>query len=49
MFKIDLQGDLPLYKSHRFEEGIKNWLTNSITQREKEFKLALQISEREIM
>jgi len=32
------QGDLPLYKSHRFEEGVKKWMINQIKKRENEFK-----------
>jgi hypothetical protein len=40
---------LPLYKSKKFEDGIKKWMVKEMAQREKEFKLAMQISEREIM
>ena len=27
-FNIKGEGDLPLYKQHKFEEGIKTWLTS---------------------
>ena len=30
-FVINTQGDLPIYKSHKFEEGIKTWITNELT------------------
>lgn len=49
MFKIDLEGDLPVYKSHEFEESIKKWLTDSLKEREDDFKIQLQLSERQIM
>lgn len=49
MFKIDLKGDLPVYKTHKFEESIKKWMTESLSEREKDFKLQMQISERQIM
>lgn len=26
MMRVDAEGDLPLYKSHQFEEGIKKWM-----------------------
>lgn len=26
-FVVNAQGDLPLYKNHKFEEGIKKWMT----------------------
>jgi hypothetical protein len=48
-FIVNAIGDLPLYKNHKFEEGIKKWMTLQIAQREQEFKMALQRSEREIM
>ena len=48
-FKIKGEGDLPLYKQHKFEEGIKQWLTSQLSQREKDFFRELQRSEREIM
>jgi len=38
-----------LYKSRTFEEGIKKWMKKEISKREKEFKMALQKSERDIM
>ena len=28
LFQINLEGDLPLYKNHRFEEGIKKWMNS---------------------
>jgi len=49
MFLVDAKGDLPLYRSHQFEEGIKAWMINQISLREKDFKAAMQLSEREIM
>lgn len=48
-FIVNAQGDLPLYKSRTFEEGIKKWMKKEISKREKEFKAALQKSERDIM
>ena len=39
MFKIDLEGDLPVYKSHQFEESVKKWLTDSLKEREDDFKI----------
>ena len=48
-FVINTQGDLPIYKSHKFEEGIKAWITNELTSYEKGFMQELQRSEREIM
>ena len=27
-FNFQGEGDLPLYKQHKFEEGIKKWLTS---------------------
>jgi hypothetical protein len=26
-FMVDVKGDMPLYKSHNFENGIKKWMT----------------------
>ena len=49
MLMVDAEGDLPLYKSRQFEEAIKKWLISAISQREKDFKVAMQMSEREIM
>ena len=48
-FMVNAEGDLPLYKSHQFETGIKKWMTLQIAQRENEFKNALQSAERQIM
>ena len=48
-FGIESTGDLPLYKTHQFEEGIKTWFLASLSEREKDFKSELQRSEREIM
>lgn len=48
-FDIKGEGDLPLYKQHKFEEGIKKWLTGQLSLREKDFFRELQRSEREIM
>ena len=36
-FDIKGEGDLPLYRQHQFEEGVKKWLTSQLTQREKDF------------
>ena len=33
-FVVNAKGDLPLYKSHQFETGIKKWMTLQISQRE---------------
>jgi hypothetical protein len=30
MFNIKLEGDLPVYKAHSFEEAIKKWMVNSL-------------------
>ena len=38
-----------MYKSQRFEEGIKKWMINQIKTRENDFKEQLQKTEREIM
>jgi len=38
---VNTSGDLPLYKSLAFEEGIKKWMKKEISKREKDFKLAL--------
>lgn len=46
--KIDAKGDLPLYKTQKFEEGIKSWLTSQAIVRETEFKTQLQKAERSI-
>ena len=48
-FNIITKGDLPLYKAHKFEEGIKNWFQSQLIEREREFFVELQRSEREIM
>ena len=40
---------MPLYKHQQFERSIKKWLTDSLQWHETEFKIALQLSEREIM
>jgi hypothetical protein len=48
-FIVSAQGDLPLYRSHQFETGVKKWMTLQIAQRENEFKNALQSAERQIM
>ena len=43
---VSVQGDLSLYKSREFEEGIKKWMTSQMAHREAEFKSALQKVER---
>jgi hypothetical protein len=48
-FIVNAKGDLPLYQARNFEEGIKKWMKEEISLREKDFKIALQKSEREIM
>lgn len=48
-FDIHLAGDLPIYKAHSFEEAIKKWMGDSIQDKERDFKLQLQLSERQIM
>ena len=48
-FDIKLEGELPVYKTHRFEESIKKWMISSLKERETDFKLQMQFSEREIM
>lgn len=48
-YNVQGEGDLPLYKQHQFEEGVKTWLSQQLTQREREFHSELQRSEREIM
>jgi hypothetical protein len=35
---VDVTGDLPVYKSHAFEEGIKEWMNLEISRRENMFK-----------
>lgn len=30
MFSVSVEGELPLYKSHQFEEGIKKWMLSEI-------------------
>lgn len=49
LFRVHLEGDLPVYKNRRFEQAVQKWLTDSLTSREAEFKTAAQLSEREIM
>ena len=47
--EIKVEGELPLYKSYQFEQGIKTWMKSQMLHREREFKAALQRAEREIM
>lgn len=42
---IDAKGDLPLYKTKKFEEGIKSWLTSQALVRETDFKTQLKKAE----
>lgn len=44
-----MNSDLPIYKAHKYEEGVKNWLVQHLSVFEKDMKIAMQISEREIM
>ncbi len=39
---VNALGDLPLYKSHGFEEQVKRWLVRELSKREKDFKDLLQ-------
>ena len=48
-FFVDVTGDLPLYKESKVEKEIKQWLSQHIKEFEKDFKIAMQVSEREIM
>lgn len=47
--RIHLEGDMPLYKNAKFEVAVEKWLQDSLSQREADFKIAAQLSEREIM
>ena len=49
IFGVSVSGDLPLYRSREFEAGIRKWMASQIAQREHDFRVALQKSEREIM
>lgn len=48
-FQIKSEGDLPLYKTKKFEDGLKVWMQKELTEKEKLFRTELQRSEREIM
>lgn len=48
-FVVDVTGDMPLYKESKIEKEIKDWLEKQIKQFENDFKVAMQVSEREIM
>lgn len=48
-FDIKGEGNLPLYKQHKFDDGIKQWMNSQLTERERHFMRELQRSEREIM
>lgn len=48
-FKVVFQGDLPLYKKHQFEEGLKTWMQSNLKLREEQFHKELQRSFMEIM
>ena len=39
---VNAKGDLPLYKSHGFEEQVKKWFVRELSKREKDFKDLLQ-------
>jgi len=39
MFDVKLEGDLPIYKTHQFEVGLKKWMNSTLSEREKDFKL----------
>jgi len=40
-FVVNATGDLPLYKSRSFEDGVKKWMKKEMANREKDFKAAL--------
>ena len=42
-------GELPMYKEHKYEEAFRKWLMAHASQFEKDFQIAMQASEREIM
>lgn len=39
--KNNMKSDLPLYKAHQYEEGVKNWLVEHVTSFEKDLKIAM--------
>jgi hypothetical protein len=41
MFVLKTSGELPLYKTAKFETGIKKWMISQMSQREAEFKEAI--------
>ena len=49
LLKVDAKGDLPLYKSHKFEEGVKKFMIARLKDFEKLFQSHLQKAEREIL
>lgn len=36
--EVKARGDLPLYKSHGFEEKVLKWFVQELSKREKDFK-----------
>lgn len=46
---VNSRGELPMYKEHQYEQHLKTWIMNHASQFEKDFKIAMQASEREIM
>ena len=36
-----MNSDLPLYKAHKYEEGVKNWLISHLSEFEKDMKIAM--------
>lgn len=49
MLKVIAKGDLPLYKSHKFEEGVKKFMIDRLKDFEKLFQTHLQKAERDIL
>jgi hypothetical protein len=43
---VSAQGDLPLYKSHTFEQSVKRWFVSQLSTRETYFKNTLQDMEK---
>lgn len=48
-FSISIDGNLPVYETSQFKEGVKKWMKDSIRAREGDFKQALQVAEKQVM
>lgn len=48
-FQVNVNGDMPVYRTSQFERAIRDWIKNSIKAREADFKAGLQKAEREVM